>query len=170
MTNKFTTIDGRYANLVEVYGGWYINHRFLIGLAAAGVTNDIPVPPEFSANPGKALSYEYGHVGLMTEYVIASRRRVHIALQLFNGAGFTMQYQRHYPEHDFADDHSGDTYDHDWFYVVEPGIAVEVNVFRWMRFSPGVSYRAAINSHGLGLSDESLSAMSYNLTLKFGKF
>jgi hypothetical protein len=57
-----------------------------------------------------------------------------------------------------------------WFFVAEPGIAIEVNVFKWMRFSPGVSYRAAFNSNGQGLSDSALSAMSYNMTLKFGKF
>lgn len=32
--NKFTTINGNYANMAEVYGGWYINHRFLIGIAS----------------------------------------------------------------------------------------------------------------------------------------
>lgn len=170
ITNKFTTIDGRTANIVEVYGGWYINHRFLLGFAAAGVTNDIPVLPEFSADPSKSLSYEYGHVGLMTEYVLFSERKVHVAFQLFTGAGFTTQYERHNPNQDFENNIHSETYDNDWLFVTEPGVSLEMNVFKWMRFSPGVSYRAAFNSNAKGLSENSLSAMSYNLTLKFGKF
>ncbi len=87
LSNKFTSINGQQANLVEVYGGWYVNHKFLLGLAFAGVTNDIPVAPQFSALPGTSMSYEYGQVGLMTEYVIASNKAVHLAFQLFSGAG-----------------------------------------------------------------------------------
>jgi hypothetical protein len=60
--------------------------------------------------------------------------------------------------------------DEDWFFVVEPGVQVEVNLLKWMRFSPGVSYRSVVNSNALGLSDSKLSDISYNVTLKFGKF
>ena len=170
ITNKFTTINGEYANIAEIYGGWYINHRFLLGFAVAGVTNNLPVLPEFSAKPGTALSYEYGQAGLMTEYVIGSEKAVHIAFQLFAGGGFTLQYERHALYDDFHDDHRHDVYDEDWFFVAEPGVKLEMNIFKWMRFSPGVSYRAAFNSNSLGLSDNALSAISYNATLKFGKF
>jgi hypothetical protein len=170
ITNKFTTINGHHANIVEVYGGWYINHRFLLGFAAAGVTNNIPVLPQFSAKPGTPLSYEYGQVGLMTEYVIGSEKAVHLAFQLFAGTGFTMQYERHPLESDFGDNHAHDALDEDYFFVAEPGVKLEMNIFKWMRFSPGISYRAAFNSNAMGLSDNALSAMSYNLTLKFGKF
>ena len=170
ITNKFTTIDGHYANMVELYGGWYINHRFLLGFAVAGVTNNIPVAPQHSAVPGAALSYEYGQAGLMTEYVIGSGRAIHVAFQLFSGGGFTLQYDRHRPGHDYAPDHQHEVYDENWFFVAEPGVKLEVNIFRWMRFSPGVSYRAAFNSRAEGLSDSALSDITYNATLKFGKF
>ena len=170
ITNKFTSIGGEYANLVGVYGGWYINHSFLIGAGAAALTNDIRVPLVHSVDPLKEMSYMYGQVGMVTEYVIASNQTVHVAFNLFSGAGFTLQYER-YGWHD--DDHEFDwdeNCDEDWFFVVEPGVQVEINVFKWMRFSPGVSYRAAFDSHARGLSDSALSDISYNATLKFGKF
>ena len=169
ITNKLTTFDGQFANIVEVYGGWYINHRFFFGFAAAGMTNDIPVPLAFSGNTEKNLSYGYGQAGLMTQYVWHSGKRIHLAFQLFGGAGFTTQYVRHRLD-DFHNDYDPQTYDEDWFFVAEPGISLEMNVFKWMRLSPGVSYRAAFNSSGKGLSDDALSAVSYNVTLKFGKF
>jgi len=169
ITNKFTTIDGHFANLVGAYGGVYLNHSVLIGVSAAALTNDIRVPIEHSTAPFQNLSYMYGQVGGIVEYTMASEKAVHVAFNLFTGAGFTLQYDRNYwhDDHEFDWDYSEDQ---DWFFVAEPGVNVEFNVFKWMRFSPGVSYRAAFNSDGRGLGDNALSNMSYNLSMKFGKF
>jgi hypothetical protein len=169
--NKFTMINGQYANLVEVYGGWYINHHFLLGVGAAAATNNIPVPAQFSSVPGINMSYEYGQFGLMTEYVIGNDRAIHFAFQLFNGAGFTVQYQRHHWENGEDWDNRYDNHsDDNWFFVTEPGVKVEMNILKWMRFCPGISYRAAFGSSANGLSDSNISGASMNLTLKFGKF
>jgi hypothetical protein len=103
----------------------------------------------------------------MNEYVVASNKAVHVAFNLFTGAGVTFQYEREdwHEDQDWDGDH-----DEDWFFVVEPGVQLEVNLFKWMRFSPGISYRAVVDSDARGLSDSKLSNISYNATLKFGKF
>ena len=44
LTNKFTRIGGEFANLTGLYGGWYINHKVMIGVAGFAATNHIPVP------------------------------------------------------------------------------------------------------------------------------
>jgi hypothetical protein len=170
-SNKLTAINGDYANLVEMYGGWYIGHRFLIGVGGAATTNYIPVPMEYSVNPNGRMTYEYAQAGLMTEYVIASDRAIHVAFQLFAGAGFTMQYDWHAWAHD-SYWNTYEDYDHNenFFAVAEPGVKVEVNVFRWLRFSPGISYRLAYGSDGIGLPDSAIEGTSVNLTLKIGKF
>lgn len=171
LTNKFTSINGEFANMCGIYGGWYINHKFLLGVGAAAVTNDIRVPQQHSINPDIPMSYEFGQVGLVTEYVLGSNRAVHVAFNLFTGAGFTVQYDREGNDNDWQwDDDERDHHDENWFFLAEPGVQVEVNLTRWMRFSPGVSYRIASGSEGRGLTDSSLSDMSYNVTLKFGKF
>ncbi|MEO8472966.1 MAG: hypothetical protein ABI477_12270 [Chryseolinea sp.] len=170
LTNKFTTINGEFANLAGVYGGWYINHSFMIGGSAAALTNNIRVPLQDSTDPTRNLSYMYGQVGAVTEYVIASNRTFHVAFNLFAGAGFTIQYQRYNWEKDGHDYEWDGEEDRNWFTVAEPGVMMEVNVFKWMRFSPGVSYRATFGSDGRGLSDSDLSNISYNATLKFGRF
>jgi len=111
----------------------------------------------------------YGQVGGFVEYVVASEKAVHLAFNVFTGAGFTLQYKREWQNdaHEFDWDYNEDQ---NWFFVAEPGVTVEFNVFKWMRFSPGVSYRAAFNSDGRGLDDRALSNISYNLSMKFGKF
>ncbi|MBL7740577.1 MAG: hypothetical protein JNK14_15265 [Chitinophagaceae bacterium] len=167
LTNKLTTIRGDFANISGIYGGWFINHQFMIGLGAAASTNNIKVPLQYSTDPSQNRTYQYGQFGLMTEYVIASHKTFHVVLQAFGGAGFTMQYQRHrWPSNPVIDDVT----DENWFVVAEPGVQLEMNVFKWMRFSPGVSYRAAFGSDAAGLKDKDLSAVSYNATLKFGRF
>jgi hypothetical protein len=141
----------------------------MIGIGAMAVTNDIRVPEQYSARPGTQMSYEYGQVGMVTEYVIGSNKALHIAFDLFTGAGFTLQYERHHEgdEFDYEDDY---VYDKNWFFVAEPGVKVEVNLTKWMRLSPGVSYRIASGSDAEGLTDRDLSDINYNVSLKFGKF
>jgi hypothetical protein len=168
ISNKFTQIRGKYANMSGLYGGWFINQRLMIGAGAAAVTSNIPVPLEYSTDPLRNRSYEYGQVGLMTEYVIGSNKPVHFVVQLFSGAGFTLQYDR-YNRH--INNNSDDPIsDENWFFVTEPGVQVEMNLFKWMRFSPGVSYRASFGSDAAGMKDKDIRGMSYNVTLKFGKF
>lgn len=170
LSNKFTTIGGQFANMAEVYGGWYINHRFLIGVSAAALTNDIRVPDQYNVMPGEKTSYEYSQVGLATEYTIHSNRAIHLSFQLFNGSGFTTQYIRH-DKDNYYDDYKNDSaHDTNWFFVTEPGVKVEMNILKWMRFSPGVSYRAAFGSNAKGLRDQDINGASVNLTLKFGRF
>ena len=170
ITNKFTTIRGEYANLVGIYGGVFVNHKFMIGVGGAALTNTLDVPLQFSADPFRDLNYEYGQFGLVTEYVLGSNKAFHLAFNLFSGAGFTLQNDRddwHEDEFDWEDHESRDT---NWFFVAEPGVQLEINVFKWMRFSPGVSYRAAFGSNGAGMRDSDISNVSYNATLKFGGF
>ena len=170
LTNKFTTIRGDYANLVGVYGGVYINHKFMIGVGGAAMTNRLDVPLQYSTDPLRDLNYEYGQFGLVTEYVIGSNKAFHVAFNLFSGAGFTMQNDRDEWDDDEFDWNDDKTHDTNWFFVAEPGVQFEINVFKWMRFSPGISYRAAFASDGLGMRDSDISNISYNATLKFGRF
>ena len=171
ISNKFTSIGSGFANMTEVYGGIYLNKKLMIGASAAGTTNYISVPSQYSIDPLKRMSYEYGQVGMITEYVMRSNKSIHVVFSMFGGAGFTMQYER--PE--WYHDNYNDNYDYsagseDVFFVAEPGVQLEVNVFKWMRFSPGISYRTTFGSTAAGLSDADLSKISYNATLKFGKF
>ncbi len=170
ITNKFTYINGEYANMVGLYGGWYVNHRFLLGVGASAMTNYLQVPAEASVNPSLDLSYGYVQMGLMTEYVFFSNKTFHFVFNLQTGAGLTFQYQRYDWHHNNDYDFEYPVKDENWFFVAEPGVQLEINLLKWMRFSPGVSYRGVFGSDGRGLTDNGLSDISYNLTLKFGKF
>ena len=82
-----------------------------------------------------------------------------------------MQYEKPNIDDDDYWDRVED-YDHDetFFTVAEPGVKVEVNIFRWLRFTPGISYRLIYGNPGQGLTRASLENTSVNMTLKIGKF
>ena len=166
LTNKFTSIRGNYTNLAGLYGGWYINHRVMVGIGAAASTNNLHIPQQYSTDPNQRRTWQYGQFGLVTEYVMNSDKPVHFAFHMFAGAGFTLQYQRD----DWNHNNHDDTSDENWFVVAEPGVQLEINLFRWMRLSPGVSYRATFGSDARGLDDSDLRGLSYNATVKFGRF
>lgn len=170
LSNKFTTIGGEFANISEVYGGVFVNRRWMVGLAFAGSTNNLIVPAEFNTDPLNSMSYQYGQGGLKIERVLNSNRPIHLVLNMFSGVGFSAQYHRK----DWYDyNHTNSTnamHDENWFYVLEPGAQLEMNLFRWMRLSPGVTYRKTYGSDGLGLSDSQMSDWTYNITVKFGGF
>jgi hypothetical protein len=170
--NKFTSIRGEYANIAEIYGGWFIHRRFLLGIGAAASTNKLQVPFAFSTAPLRNMSWQYGQLGLMTEYVFWSNRVVHLNITLFSGGGFTLQYERKDMDEWDNYDYDNDDLEHDenFFYVMEPGAQLELNLLKWMRLSPGISYRKTFGSEGIGLRDDDLSDWSYNISLKFGKF
>jgi len=169
LSNKFSYIGGEFANICEVYGGVFINRRWMVGLAFAGSTNDIRVPVEYSVSPINPMTYQYGQGGLKIEHVFNSNRPFHLVVNLFSGVGFSAQYNRN-DWYDYDYHQSASVYDENWFYVLEPGAQLELNLFRWMRLSPGVSYRQTYGSDGLGLSDGALSDWTYSVTLKFGGF
>jgi len=171
ISNKFTTIKGEYANIAEIYGGLFINRKFLVGLSLAATTNDLKVPAQYSVIPQQDMSWQYGQFGLVTEYVFGSNKVVHFNFTLFSGAGFTLQYDRNdYDGWSDDDDDFDSAHDSNFFCVIEPGVQVEVNLLRWLRLSPGISYRKTFGSDGIGLRDNDLSNLSYNVTLKVGKF
>jgi hypothetical protein len=170
LSNKFTYIGGEFANICEVYGGVYLNRKWMVGLAFAGSTNDIRVAQEYSADPTNPMTYQYGQGGLKLERVFNSNRPIHFVVNLFSGIGFSAQYNRN-EWYDYSyHSHTSPIYDENWFYVLEPGAQLEMNLFRWMRLSPGISYRQTYGSDGLGLSDGRLSDWTYSISLKFGGF
>jgi hypothetical protein len=78
-----------------------------------------------------------------------SDKSIHVAFHLFGGTGFTLQDERE----DWDQNSHNNTSDENWFLVAQPGVQLEINLFKWMRLSSGISYRATFSSDGRGLSD-----------------
>ena len=73
-------------------------------------------------------------------------------------------------EDDWECDDDTYTLDTDGFFVVEPGVRAEINLFKFMRLNAGVSYRYAAGLDLIYTPGNLLNNFTGTVGLKFGKF
>jgi hypothetical protein len=151
--------------------GLIIDHTFTIGVAGFGI-----------ADCGK-LSYnnflgydkvylEGGYGGLLLEYTLFPRNTIHVSFPVVIGAG-GLDYSIDKKSYDWEDgdwDTDRESIDSDAFFVIEPGVKAELNVFKWMRLGAGISYRYTPDLNLHGTSSSLINSFSIGGSLKFGKF
>ena len=125
----------------------------------------------FDADLDDQFMYVGGYGGLRLEYILLPNSPVHISLPVVIGAG-GISYAR--SNHDFEFGFSATS---QAFFVVEPGIELEMNVVKFMRVGFGVSYRFTSDidegyySPGQNIIDSQvLEGWSGTISFKFGKF
>jgi hypothetical protein len=165
---KFTPINNELGVLVGARGGWIINHTFSIGLAGYGLATQNRALQE--GPPG----YPYvnmGYGGLDLEFIMNSDELVHVSIHTLIGAGavgFRMWNGDGWwsgdPLDGTRDDHYGT------FFVIEPGLNLDLNVTAWFRASIGAAYRHAGGVSSRASTGTELSGPSGMLTFRFGSF
>lgn len=171
ITTSYSNIDGRDAILIGGRGAWLINHRIGIGLAGTGFLTEAKT--DASLNDRYQLVGGYG--GLFLEFIANPDSPIHVSFPLTIGAG-GVSYARSYNsfrgnDFDFFEEAS------QAFFVVEPGVELELNIVKFMRVAFGVSYRYTsdidldyVASGQAITSKDALRGLSGGITLKFGKF
>lgn len=164
---NFTNVKNDFGVMVGAYGGWLINHSFLIGGGGFGLANNIKAPTEAQPN-GAATSTENllylkeGYGGLVLEYIFNSNKLFHYNIQtLIGGGGLTYSLKNQY---DVAADKNSP------FFVWEIGANAEFNVVTYFRLCIGGKYRLVSGVDMVGISDSDLSGPNLALTFKFGSF
>lgn len=140
---KINSIQGDIGSLLEVNGGVLLNNSTMFGLAG-GVNFGHP-------------RVNYGYFGLMARYAHNPSKLVHFSGQAVIAYGATKDYQQE----------KSSLFDNFWniygtgFYMIEPGVNLEVNLSERARFVTGVSYRFVT-----GLDEESTHVAITNVTNK----
>lgn len=156
-----TEINGNFGMLVGGYGGWYINHCFLIGGGGCGLVGDIIAP---ISSPGPdALHVNLGYGGLVLEAVDHSHEILHLTLSTLIGAG-GVEYSSGLGEGTPNPDYQSA------FFVAEPAVNMELNVSGFFRIDFGASYRYIKGVKLVGITDKDLSGSTVFLAFKFGAF
>jgi hypothetical protein len=146
-------------------GGWLINHRLTIGLAGSGFITD----KQYNLLTYEdAVSLTGGYGGLFLEVVILPFSPVHITIPLIIGAGGVAYTRSAWWDDD--DYHGNYTIASDAYFVIEPGIEIEINLIKFMRFGIGGSYRHTSQVALLESSSTMLRGFNGHFTLKFGAF
>ncbi|MCU7493837.1 MAG: hypothetical protein HF314_03660 [Ignavibacteria bacterium] len=163
---KFTEVKKSFGVIVGGYGGWLINHQFLVGGGGFGLANDILADEEvtdiFGFTERPRLNFGYG--GLILEYYHDPMKLVHFSFSLLVGGGGVSYREGIFMEHSSRDNTP------DAFFVLEPAVSGELNVAKFFKVGLGAGYRWASGINMPGVKNSDFSNFSINLALKFGKF
>jgi hypothetical protein len=163
---RFSSFDGKGALFVGGKGGWLINHRLLIGGAGVGQALSVDAPPESVARYPQARNVEFGYGGFLAGYHIAPESRLHaVASVLLAGGGLILSNR------DVESDDDRDVgHDGDGVFVMEPELALEANLARFVRLQFAVSYRFVSDVELAGLDNADASGVAGGVAFLFGDF
>ena len=176
VTTHHTRLLDKDALLVGARGGWLIDHRVTIGFAGHGLVTPVgnPAYDAHLIDQGEVLrrksSLHMGYGGLFIEPVIAYRSPVHISLPLIIGAGGAAYSQHRRLPNDFDPFAENDPADAQAFFVVEPGIELEINVLPLLRVGVGASYRYTSDGDLPGTAKDALHGINAGFSVKVGRF
>lgn len=109
-----------------------------------------------------------GYGGLVIEPIIGAKWPVHVSIPILIGAGGVGLIRNNYLKPDWEENYYHE--DVDAFFVIEPGIEVELNMVKFMRLAIGGYYRYTSDLHLADTKSNVLDGFSVGLTMKFGKF
>lgn len=169
ITVNYTQIDGKDAVLVGARGGWIINHGIVIGLGGYGFANDMSTQKTINGyTDNYTLAGGYG--GLLIEPIIGAKWPVHVSIPILIGAG-GVSYINNYWKPSDNPYHDPYYYENvDAYFVLEPGIEIELNMVKFMRLAVGGYYRYTSDIDLADTKADMLRGFSAGVTLKFGKF
>lgn len=166
---NWSQIDGKDAVLVGIRGGWIINHGISIGLGGYGFANDLSYNKTIDNIKGDyAMAGGYG--GLVIEPIIGAKWPVHVSIPILIGAGGVSLYNNNYYPYDPYHDYYYYPESASAFFVLEPGIEVELNMVKFMRIAVGGYYRYTSGLDLAATDTHALDGFSVGVVLKFGKF
>jgi hypothetical protein len=175
-----TEVMDTEALLVGLRAGWLIDHRFTLGLGGYGLVTDVPnkAYDSYLVDSGEELKkgsqFRMGYGGILLEPIIAYRSPVHVSIPVIIGAGGCTYetFTKLPPDIDPDDDDEEDRWHNDGqaFFVVEPGVELEVNLVRIVRVGVGASYRYTTDIDLPATPKDALRGFNTSFTIKVGRF
>ena len=155
---KINSIQGDVGTLIGFYGGAVFNRTILLGISG-GVNLSHP-------------TVNYGYFGAIGQYIYKPSNLWHCSGQLLLAYGSTKDYED--PKSGLLDNFmnvSGAG-----FFLMEPGINLELNLSKRLTLVTGISYRyvTGLNENDENVqithvTNEDLSGINFNIGLKFKK-
>lgn len=160
----YSQIDGRDALNIKFNGAWLIDHSIALGIAGSGFFNNL----DKSAG-GNQDYLGGGYGGIFFQPILFPNIPLHLALPVIIGGGAISTVPNNYW------DWSEPNYEYDIFFVIEPGVELEINMVKFFRLGLGVTYRYT-NGVSLSYADgtaiplRALDGFNFHVNFKFGKF
>lgn len=166
-TMGYTQIGGIDVLTLGGRAGWLIDHHVTLGISGTALTSTIYLDRYWPGDEGYYLVGGYG--GFFVEPIIAPFFPVHISLPVMIGGGGLALNSSTWRDYDWEYDYY-DPYDYDYFFVIEPGVEIELNVIKFFRVAFGASYRFTSNLHMADVPKDMMNGFNGTVTFKFGVF
>lgn len=158
-----TSLNGEFTYLRGTRGAWLMNmnngRTVNLGLARYWTHTEFePVNWTNTDENEPDMSTRYG--GFELEYVHQTNSLFHFSAQALIGSG-TVEYA----DSDLVFNRPSDSY-----FVLQPGINLNLNVTEWFRLSGSVFYRYTEGVDLEGTSDKDLSGTTSYIALRFGLY
>lgn len=174
----FGTFDMKLAKVLDqtsfwvgMSGGVTLDHKLIIGLGGYGLAGKIKYQ---STETGQFLDLTGGYGGLLLGFNVAHQEVVHVTFPVLIGAGGldVTNNATFSPDSnpDIIIPPNGFRVDASNFFILEPGILMELNLTTWFRFGLGGQYRFVQGIDLEGITDQDLRSWVATCSLKFGKF
>lgn len=170
----YTRFMGRDSGLVSLEGALLLDHRLSLGLAGYGFTRT-PSGPDSVRGEAREMGAGYG--GLALRYSVFGNLPVYGTFGVVLGGG-AVNLHRDYgwdDEEDWDDgfNHDEEAWDRgafDTFLVVQPEVALQANLTRWLRLGTTFGYRFAGGVGRFGLDDSDLNGVVAGGNIQLGWF
>lgn len=160
----YTSIDNKDAFLLNARGGVVLGHNLAMGLTGTCFMN------EYTENAAlnNKVSMVGGYGGFFIEPIIFPKSGIHVSFPVTAGIG-GISYTT-FEENDDEWNDENDVQEGESYFVVEPGVEIEFNLFKFMRMSVFGTYRYVSELDWQYTSSTALNNFSTGLVFKFGKF
>ena len=178
---KLGNVNNNMSLLMGGRGGWIIGHRFVVGGAGYGLTtsNNFNYTEPLIDESGnmvdstRNLRLDMGYGGLMLEFIALPKKAVHLSFPIIIGAGGTSvgaEIAQSTSQIDPVEFNTYDFVESSAFFVVEPGVFLEMNMTKFFRLDVGATYRFISGTNLVRVNNNDLSDLTFSLALKFGSF
>ncbi|MEM1408822.1 MAG: hypothetical protein AAGG59_18705 [Bacteroidota bacterium] len=162
---KLTDFNEDKALFIGGHGGVILNKKYIFGGGGYGLVTSNTFDLE---GTNQELELYGGYGGIILGYIIAPIEIIHVSFPVLLGAGGIEVAEEDAP----IVNGESSVLERTAFFVLEPGIEIEINMTRFMRLAIGGGYRF-VQGADLDVGDianEDLSSWSAGVSFKFGKF
>lgn len=166
---RISSMLSQTMTLVGAQASWIAGHRILFGAAGYGLVSGVDTPStmQIDGNPSR-LGLVYG--GIRLGVVATPNSLLHVTMATLVGPGTLSGISRVATPAEFEVGYERRIGHAEGIFVVEPEVAVEMNLTTFMRVALGASYRYVTGVAQPGLSSANLSSPAGSLAFKFGVF
>ena len=155
-------IAGSTAVLPGIGAGVTFNNKFSLGLTYKFIVNEYTPVGELD----KQLYLDQKYGALKFEYSFFPTKAVHINVPVEIGIGHTELDLKDSYESDTISTPSGDA----WLAYFEPGLALEINLMKYLKFNIGAGYRITSSVSYKSISEKDIIGFTFSTGFKIGIF